>query len=64
MEGIVKLKMEDGVPEMVRTPRGSFYLADATYGEMKARGFGEHHRTDDGLYAIMTANNKAYAVIV
>lgn len=61
----VKLKLdEQSNPIRVKTPRGTFIVADQTEQEMRALGFGEHHRSDDGKYAIMTANSEAYAVKV
>jgi antirestriction protein ArdC len=50
--------------DKIKTPRGSFSLADMTVEQMKEAGYSFHHQSDDGKYAIMTSNNYAYAVAV
>lgn len=46
----------------VRTPRGIFYIAEATKDQMREAGFGYHHSSDDGRFLIMTNGTSAYAV--
>ena len=48
--------------EKIKTPRGSFSLADMTAEQMKAAGYGFHHQSDDGKYLIMGNGTLAFAV--
>ena len=48
--------------EMVRTPRGSFYVTAMSREQMKAAGYGVHHISDDGKYLIMGNGTRAFAV--
>ena len=48
--------------EQVTTPRGSFYLTDMSREQMEAAGYGFHHNSDDGKYAIMGNGTRAFAI--
>ena len=48
--------------EMVKTPRGSFYLTDMSVEQMQAAGYGLHHSSDDGKFLIMGNGTQAFAV--
>lgn len=48
--------------EMVKTPRGSFYLTDTSVEQMRAAEYGFHHSTDDGKYLIMSNGTRVFAV--
>ena len=48
--------------EMVRTPRGTFYLTNMTREEMEAAGYGLHHQSRDGKYLIMGNGSRAFAI--
>lgn len=48
--------------KIVRTPRGTFYIAEATKDQMREAGFGYHHSSDDGKWLIMTNGTRAYAI--
>lgn len=54
--------METG--ECVKTPRGVFHITAVPIGDMEAMGFGPHHYSDDGKYAILGNGSIAYAVRV
>lgn len=49
--------------EKVKTPRGSFSLADMTTEQMNAAGYGFHHSSDDGKYHIMGNGTRAFAIV-
>ena len=49
--------------EKIKTPRGSFSLADMTREQMEAAGYGYHHGSDDGRYHIMGNGTRAFAII-
>lgn len=49
--------------EMVRTPRGSFYVTAMSREQMEAAGYGLHHQSDDGKYLIMGNGTRAFAVL-
>ncbi len=48
--------------EKIATPRGNFFLTSLSKEEMQAQGYGVHHNSDDGRYAIMGNGTIAYAV--
>ena len=48
--------------EQITTPRGSFYLTDMSREQMEAAGYGFHHNSDDGKYAIMGNGTRAFAI--
>lgn len=48
--------------ERIKTPRGSFSLADMTAEQMNAAGYGYHHSSDDGKYHIMANGTRAFAI--
>ena len=48
--------------EMVRTPRGSFYVTAMSREQMEAAGYGFHHETEDGKYLIMANGSRAFAI--
>ncbi|MFI3214790.1 MAG: YodL domain-containing protein [Eubacteriales bacterium] len=48
--------------EKISTRRGNFSLTSLSKEEMKAQGYGVHHNSDDGRYAIMGNGTIAYAV--
>ncbi len=50
--------------DMVRTPRGSFYLTSMSREQLEAAGYGLHHISDDGNYYIMGNGTQAFAVAV
>ena len=52
--------METG--EVIRTPRGGFYVTAMSREQMEAAGYGFHHQTDDGKYLIMANGIQAYAI--
>ncbi|MDL2215934.1 DUF4316 domain-containing protein [Ruminococcaceae bacterium OttesenSCG-928-N02] len=49
--------------EQIKTPRGSFSLADMTPAQMEAAGYGFHHSSDDGKYHIMGNGTRAFAIV-
>ena len=49
--------------EMVRTPRGSFYVTAMSREQMEAAGYGLHHQSNDGKYLIMGNGTRAFAVL-
>lgn len=49
--------------EQIKTPRGSFSLADMTTEQMNAAGYGFHHSSDDGKYHIMGNGTRAFAIV-
>lgn len=49
--------------EMVRTPRGSFYVTAMSREQMEAAGYGLHHQSDDGKYLIMGNGTRVFAVL-
>lgn len=55
-------RMETG--ECVKTPRGVFHITAVSISDMEAAGFGLHHYSDDGKYAIMGNGSTAYAARV
>ena len=48
--------------EMIKTPRGSFYVTSMSREQMEAAGYGMHHSSEDGKYIIMGNGTQAYAV--
>ena len=48
--------------EVIRTPRGGFYVTAMSREQMEAAGYGFHHQSDDGKYLIMTNGTQAYAI--
>ena len=48
--------------ERIKTPRGSFRVADMTREQIEAAGYGFHHQSDDGRYLIMANGTQAFAV--
>ena len=52
--------METG--EVIRTPRGGFYVTAMSREQMEASGYGLHHQSDDGKYLIMANGTEAYAI--
>ena len=48
--------------EQITTPRGSFYLTDMSREQMESAGYGFHHNSDDGKYAIMGNGTRAFAI--
>ena len=48
--------------EKITTPRGSFHVTDMSREQMEAAGYGFHHNSDDGKYAIMGNGTRAFAV--
>lgn len=48
--------------ERMSTPRGSFAITTMTMEQMEASGYGVHHHSDDGKYAIMGNGTRAFAV--
>ncbi|MBO5171228.1 MAG: antirestriction protein ArdA [Oscillospiraceae bacterium] len=48
--------------EVIRTPRGGFYVTAMSREQMEAAGYGFHHQSDDGQYLIMTNGTQAYAI--
>lgn len=53
-------KYETG--EMIKTPRGTFYITDMTQEQMNAAGYSFHHESDDGKYLIMTNGTRGFAI--
>lgn len=49
--------------DRIKTPRGSFSLADMTAEQMNAAGYGYHHSSDDGKYHIMANGTRAFAIV-
>ena len=48
--------------EVIRTPRGGFYVTAMSREQMDAARYGLHHQSDDGKYLIMANGTQAYAV--
>jgi len=48
--------------EVIRTPRGGFYVTAMSREQMEAAGYGFHHQSDDRKYLIMTNGTQAYAI--
>lgn len=48
--------------EVIRTPRGSFYVTAMSQEQMEAAGYGFHHQSDDRKYLIMANGIQAYAI--
>ena len=48
--------------EVIRTPRGGFYVTAMSREQMEAAGYGLHHQSDDGKYLIMANGTEAYAI--
>ena len=48
--------------ELVRTPRGSFYVTAMSREQMEAAGYGVHHISEDGKHLIMGNGTRAFAV--
>ena len=48
--------------EMVRTPRGTFYVTDMSREQMEAAGYGFHHQSENGNYLIMGNGSRAFAI--
>ena len=48
--------------EQIKTPRGSFRVADMSREQMEAAGYGFHHQSDDGKYLIMANGMRAFAI--
>lgn len=48
--------------EVIRTPRGGFYVTTMSREQMETAGYGFHHQSDDGKYLIMTNGTQAYAI--
>ena len=48
--------------EVIRTPRGGFYVTAMSREQMEAAGYGFHHQSDDGKYLIMANGIQAYAI--
>ena len=48
--------------ELIKTPRGSFYVTSMSREQMEAAGYGMHHSSEDGKYIIMGNGTQAYAV--
>lgn len=48
--------------ERVSTPRGSFHVTSLNEKQMRAAGYGVHHRSEDGQYLIMGNGTQAFAV--
>ena len=48
--------------EVIRTPRGGFYVTAMSREQMDAAGYGLHHQSDDGKYLIMANGTQAYTV--
>ena len=48
--------------EQIKTPRGSFRVADMSREQMEAAGYGFHHQSDDGKYLIMANGLRAFAI--
>lgn len=48
--------------EVIRTPRGGFYVTAMSREQMEAAGYGFHHQSDDGKYLIMANGTEAYAI--
>lgn len=48
--------------EVIRTPRGGFYVTAMSREQMEASGYGLHHQSDDGKYLIMANGTEAYAI--
>ena len=48
--------------EVIRTPRGGFYVTAMSREQIEAAGYGFHHQSDDGKYLIMANGTEAYAI--
>ncbi len=48
--------------EVIRTPRGDFYVTAMSREQIEAAGYGFHHQSDDGKYLIMANGIQAYAI--
>ena len=48
--------------EVIRTPRGGFYVTAMSREQIEAAGYGFHHQSDDGKYLIMANGTDAYAI--
>lgn len=48
--------------EVIRTPRGGFYVTAMSREQIEAAGYGFHHQSDDGKYLIMANGTQAYAI--
>ena len=48
--------------EKIETPRGSFHVTDMSREQMEEAGYGLHHNSDDGKYAIMGNGTRAFAI--
>jgi len=48
--------------ERVSTPRGNFHITSLNEEQMRAAGYGVHHRSEDGQYLIMGNGTQAFAV--
>lgn len=48
--------------EVIRTPRGGFYVTAMSREQIEAAGYGFHHQSDDGKYLIMANGIQAYAI--
>lgn len=48
--------------ERISTPRGSFHVTSLNEEQMRAAGYGVHHRSEDGQYLIMGNGTRAFAV--
>lgn len=62
------VKEEQETPEIpttgqkVTTPRGTFSVTSYNHEQMKALGYGVHHKSKDGTYLIMGNGTRAFAV--
>ncbi|WP_317854855.1 YodL domain-containing protein [Chakrabartyella piscis] len=48
--------------DKIQTPRGSFSFTSMTMEQMQDSGYGVHHNSNDGKYAIMGNGTRAFAV--
>lgn len=48
--------------EWIRTPRGTFHVTSLKKDELEKQGYGYHHSSDDGKYAVYGNGTDAYAV--
>lgn len=48
--------------DFIQTPRGRFVYRDMTRQQAEARGYGFHHRSDDGKFLIMSDGITAFAI--
>ena len=48
--------------EKITTPRGSFHVTAMSREQMESAGYGFHHHSDDGKYAVMGNGTRAFAI--